>query len=83
MSPEKSIHSISTSSNVTFNPSGVKEVHSLNGYLLIKNGWTKSGDTYTKDGIELKYDGVHWWNGDNRIQYMEEIKKPGTAGKDD
>ncbi len=59
--------------DIGFNPK-LPIVHSINSYLLEKEGWKRSGSTYTKDGMEIKYDGVHWKiNGKKVVQFLEDL----------
>lgn len=58
----------------TFNPN-LPVVHSINGALLVRDGWLRIGSEYNKDGYVIKYDGVHWKLGTERVQFMEDLKK--------
>lgn len=59
--------------DIGFNPS-IPVVHSINSYLLEKEGWKRSGSTYTKDGKEIIYDGVYFKQNGERIEFLEDIK---------
>lgn len=74
MSPEKSIHSISTSSNVTFNPN-IPVVTRISGNLLLKNGWGKNGLIYTKDKDQIIYDGVRWKLNGEVVEHIEDLNQ--------
>lgn len=58
----------------TFNPN-IPTVTSLNSYVLERNGWARKGSEYSKDGITVRYDGVCWWVGKERVQFLEDLKK--------
>ena len=50
--------------------------HSLNGNVLLNNGWTKVGNLYLKDNMTLEYTGVHWiLNAKTRVDFLEEIQQ--------
>lgn len=72
--PEKPTQSISIAKTVSFSPA-IPVVRSLSGVLLEKEGWTRKGSEYTKGAVTLRYDGVYFWNGQFRCQFMEDINQ--------
>jgi hypothetical protein len=47
----------------------------LNGYYFRAAGYEVKGSTYTRDGVVVKYDGVYWTFGEQRIETIEELEK--------
>ena len=71
--PEKPTQTKSTAQSVTFG-GGIPVVRSINGYQLGRMGWEhKSGNTYTKNGNTIRYDGVKWYFNDREIEYIEDV----------
>lgn len=60
--------------DIGFNPK-LPIVHSINSYILEKEGWKRNGSTYTKEGKEIKYDGVHFKYNGQVIEFLDDIKQ--------
>lgn len=73
--PEKPTETKSSGGKVTIG-NGIPIVKSISGYFLGNTGWKhEKGNTYSKDGNIVSYDGVHWtFNGRERIEFMHELE---------
>lgn len=73
--PEKPTDTIGSGSAYVFG-GGIPVVRSINGYQLGKLEWEHQvGNTYTKNGNTIRYDGVYWYFNDRVIEYIENIPK--------